>query len=355
MAMGLGFRMSKEAAGSHAVSFFLGAALPTALLFFLASDRLGEGLSTISHNWGNGPSGDDDANDEVMFKGLAELLPRVAMDDRTVIITSVNEAWAQPGSLLDLYLDSFKNGEDTAHLLDHLLVVALDARGFHRCQAVHPYCYLLNATSVDMSSAKPFMSPDYLELVWTKLVFQQRVLELGYNFLFTDCDMVWFRNPFRHFPVYADMSCSSDDFKPSRAPLDNPLNTGLYYMKTTNRTIEMMKYWRAARERFPGQHDQAVFVNIRHELVGKLQVRIEPLDTVYYGGICEYHDDPEKVCTIHADCCVGLDTKVHDLMAFAADWKNYTSLTPEARQKGKGAFKWTYPTRCRDSIGWRKP
>jgi len=168
-----------------------------------------------------------------------------------------------------------------------------------------------------------------------------------------DCDMVWFRNPFRHFPVYADMSCSSDDFKPSRAPLDNPLNTGLYYMKSTNRTIEMMKYWRAARERFPGQHDQAVFVNIRHELVGKLHVKIEPLDTVYYGGFCEYHDDPEKVCTVHANCCVGLDTKVHDLKDFAADWKNYTSLTPEARQKG--GFKWTYPTRCRDSIGWRKP
>lgn len=121
-----------------------------------------------------------------MFKGLAELLPNVAMDDRTVIITFVNEAWAQPGSLLDLYLESFKNGEDTAHLLDHLLVVALDARGFQRCEAVHPHCYLLlNVTSVDMSSAKPFMSPDFLELVWTKLVFQQRVLELGYNFLVT--------------------------------------------------------------------------------------------------------------------------------------------------------------------------
>jgi len=107
------------------------------------------------------------------------------MEDRTVIITSVNEAWAQPGSLLDLYLESFRNGEDIAHLLNHLLVVALDARGFERCKAVHPHCYFLNATSVDMSSAKPFMSPDYLELVWTKLTFQQRVLELGYNFLFT--------------------------------------------------------------------------------------------------------------------------------------------------------------------------
>lgn len=122
---------------------------------------------------------------QVLFKGLPELLPKVAMEDRTVIITSVNEAWAQPGSLLDLHLESFKNGEDIAHLLNHLLVVALDARGFERCKAVHPHCYFLNATSVDMSSAKAFMSPDYLELVWTKLTFQQRVLELGYNFLFT--------------------------------------------------------------------------------------------------------------------------------------------------------------------------
>jgi hypothetical protein len=57
----LGFG-SKEA-GSHAVSFLLGAALPTALLFLLASDRLGEGLSSISRSWGSGavapPAGED--------------------------------------------------------------------------------------------------------------------------------------------------------------------------------------------------------------------------------------------------------------------------------------------------------
>nr|CAB3479268.1 unnamed protein product [Digitaria exilis] len=229
---------------------------------------------------------------QVVSKGLAELLPKMAMEDRTVIITSVNEAWAQPGSLLDLFLESFKNGEDIAHLLNHLLVVALDARGFDRCKVVHPHCYLLDVT-IDMSSAKPFMSPDYLEVVWIKLTFQQR-----------DCDMVWFRNPFRHFTVYSDMSCSLDGFNPAIAPLDNPFNTGFYYIKSTNRTIEMMKYWRAARERFPGQHDQTVFISIKHELV-------------------------------------------------AADWKNYTSLTSELRHKG--GFKWTYPTRCRDSIGWRKP
>ncbi|CAO2172558.1 unnamed protein product [Urochloa humidicola] len=361
--MGLGRRKDGGGIISHAASFLLGVALPTALLFFLASDRLGEGLSTISRSWGGTgttqlPIADGAAparDEEVEFVGLDELLPKVAMEDRTVIITPVNEAWARPGSLLDLYLDSFKNGEDIAHLVNHVLVVALDTLGFDRCKAVHPHCYHLKVptATANMSSAKGFMSRDYLELVWTKLTFQQRVLELGYNFLFTDADMIWFRNPFQHIALYADMSCSSDDFKPSRAPLDQPLNTGLYYMKSTNRTIEMVKYWRAARARYRDWHDQRVFVAIKRELVTKLHVKIEPLETIYFGGFCEYHDDPEKVCTMHADCCIGLENKVHDLSDIAADWKNYTGMAPEERKKGD--FKWTYPTRCRKSSKWRKP
>jgi hypothetical protein len=53
--MGAGLFGGSSKQSGHAVSFLLGAALPTALLFFLASDRLGEGLSTISSSWrGNG-------------------------------------------------------------------------------------------------------------------------------------------------------------------------------------------------------------------------------------------------------------------------------------------------------------
>jgi hypothetical protein len=61
--MGLGF--GRKEAGSHAASFLLGAALPTALLFLLASDRLGEGLSSISRSWGSGavPPAGDGANE----------------------------------------------------------------------------------------------------------------------------------------------------------------------------------------------------------------------------------------------------------------------------------------------------
>jgi hypothetical protein len=117
---------------------------------------------------------------------LDELLPKVAMEDKTVILTSVNEVWTRPNSLLDIFIDGFKNGEDTAHLRDHILIVAMDARGFEGCKAVHPHCYLLQLKSgMDMNKAKWFGSPEYVELVWRKLSLQQSVLELGYNFIYT--------------------------------------------------------------------------------------------------------------------------------------------------------------------------
>lgn len=127
----------------------------------------------------------------VGFAGLAELLPRVAMEDRTVILTLANEAWTQPGSLLDIYRESFRNGEDTERFLNHVLVIAVDAGGFDRCKAVHPHCYHLEVVrSTNLSSASKFMTKEFVDLVWLKLSFQQRILELGYNFLFTARSMI---------------------------------------------------------------------------------------------------------------------------------------------------------------------
>ena len=120
------------------------------------------------------------------FADLAQMLPKVATDDRTVIITSVNEAFARPNSLLGLFRESFQVGEGIGHLLNNVLVVAVDAKAFSYCKAVHPHCYLLEVkSSTNLSSENSFLSEAYVELVWAKLSLQQRVLELGYHFFFT--------------------------------------------------------------------------------------------------------------------------------------------------------------------------
>ncbi|XP_044345278.1 uncharacterized protein At4g15970-like [Triticum aestivum] len=115
------------------------------------------------------------------------MLRRAAMEDRTVIMTSVNEAWAAEGSLLDSFLESFRVGLNISHLVKHIVVVAMDEGALRRCRAVHPHCHLLlpDVDGLDLSGAKSYMTKDYLDLVWSKLRLQHRVLLLGYNLLFT--------------------------------------------------------------------------------------------------------------------------------------------------------------------------
>ncbi|CAO2181914.1 unnamed protein product [Urochloa humidicola] len=352
----------------HLGSFLLGALLPTALLFFLASDRVGERLTSISSfgneyllspsrqanltsEGGSMPAGEEQQQQD-KFPGLAELLPRVATADRTVIVTSVNEAWAAPGSLLDLFRESFRNGEGIEHLLNHTLIVAVDAGGFHRCRAVHPHCFLLEVTSANVSAANHFLTKGYLELVWTKLSLQQRVLELGYNYLFTDVDVMWLRDPFRHINLYADVTMSCDAFSGEAESLRNSPNTGFYYVKSSERTVGMLRYWRAARALFPADHDQQVFDNVKRELAGKkLGVRIAFLDTAVFGTFCELREGIDgRVCTMHANCCFGLDNKVRELRSVIAAWKKYTGMAPAERKSGEA--RWAYPKRC-TAARWR--
>jgi Nucleotide-diphospho-sugar transferase len=107
---------------------------------------------------------------------FAILLKIASMSDNTVILTSVNEAWTAPNSLLDLFLESFHASEEIEHLLN---------KAFERCTSVHPHCYFLKTKGIDYSSEEVFMSKDYPEMMWGRNELQQRILELGFNFLFT--------------------------------------------------------------------------------------------------------------------------------------------------------------------------
>ncbi|GFP93966.1 uncharacterized protein at4g15970 [Phtheirospermum japonicum] len=98
---------------------------------------------------------------------LERVLRDASMPDKTVILTTLNEAWAAPNSVVDLFLDSFRFG-------------------------------------VDFSHEAYFMTPDYLKMMWRRIDFLRSVLEMGYNFVFTDADVMWFRDPFPYFHPNAD-------------------------------------------------------------------------------------------------------------------------------------------------------
>ncbi|KAF8653809.1 hypothetical protein HU200_061930 [Digitaria exilis] len=327
------------------ICFFLGAALTAAFVFLGATMDVNWRLSEMAV-WGNG------AREEVgdlakPFAELAELLKNASMEDKTVIVTSINQAYAAPGSLLGLFLESFRAGEGTARLLNHLLIVAVDPGAFQTCQSVHRHCYLLRPdhAAADLGAEKFFMTPDYLDMMWARNKFQQTILELGFNFLFTDIDILWFRDPMRHIAITSDIAIASDYFNGFQDSIHNLPNGGFLYVRSKARTVEFYRRWRAARSRFPaGTNEQHILASTQAPLSRELGVRMQFLDTANCGGFCQLSGDLRRVSTMHANCCTGLANKVHDLRSVLRDWRNYTAAPMEARRRGD--FRWTKPGRC---------
>lgn len=126
-----------------------------------------------------------DKQTEGELKELRSIFARASMPNKTVIITTLNEAWAAEGTMIDLFLLSFRRGENITHLLNHVVIVTLDQKAHERCVHLHPHCFRLRTDGVDYSAEKKFMTEDYLKMMWRRIEFLAGVLEMGYSFVFS--------------------------------------------------------------------------------------------------------------------------------------------------------------------------
>jgi hypothetical protein len=107
------------------------------------------------------------------------------MDNKTIILTTLNAAWASSGSVIDLFIDSFRRGVRTSSLLRHLVIITFDWKAYKRCMKIHAYCFALATENVDFSQEKRFLTAGYLDMMWKRLDFLRLVLEKGYSFIFS--------------------------------------------------------------------------------------------------------------------------------------------------------------------------
>jgi hypothetical protein len=157
---------------------------------------------------------------------------------------------------------------------------------------------------------------------------------------------MWFRNPFPHFYTDGDLQIACDHYVGNATDLRNIANGGFNYVKSNDQSIEFYKFWYSSRFRYPGYHDQDVFNFIKHDpYTTGIGLTIKFLSTTYFGGICEPSRDLNKVCTMHANCCIGLQSKIHDLRIMMEDWSNYMSMPPSLKQFR--AVSWRVPQNCR--------
>ncbi|GAB2282462.1 hypothetical protein Dimus_017005 [Dionaea muscipula] len=282
---------------------------------------------------------------DIIEYSLEKVLKDAATEDNTVILTTLNEAWAAPDSIIDLFLESFRIGDRTRNLLNHLVIVALDKKAYKRCSTLHAYCIALVTEGFDFSGEAYFMTPNYLKMMWRRIDFLRSILEMGYNFVFTDADIMWFRDPFMHFYMDADFQIACDQFSGDSLDLGNRPNGGFNYVRSNNKTIEFYKFWHSSRDRFPDHHDQDVLNMIKYDpFVKEVGLKMRFLDTAYFGGLCEPSRDLNRVCTMHANCCYGMDSKLCDLRIMLQDWRRFMSLPPALKRSS--SYSWRVPKNC---------
>ncbi|OEL38427.1 Uncharacterized protein BAE44_0000552 [Dichanthelium oligosanthes] len=254
---------------------------------------------------------------------LEVALRGAAYANRTLILTVLNEAYAEDDGLLDLFLQSLREGDGTAQLIDHVLFVAMDRQAFRRCRSLGGLrCYLLrqrDGAAADLSSEQLYMSDGFIRMMWRRIRFLGDVLKHGYSFIFTDMDVMWLRNPFPKLEIGngEDLLISSDKF--SGVPHDyvgNELNTGFFFAASNGRTVALFDEWHAARRASPGMKEQDVLNRMkRRGAFRRLGVRARVLDTARFSGFCQDSRDAAQVATVHANCCRTKRAKVADLRA----------------------------------------
>ncbi|CAN1754410.1 Uncharacterized protein At4g15970, partial [Linum perenne] len=345
-----------------------------------------QGPSTIRESSNTTP--DDQTLATVLHKATTTPTPTSIIPKKTVILVTITEALARPGSMLDLFLESFdgelpggsnrKNshsGDDNGGCRHFLRRFSLEILAV-AFLVIGGLCFL----SLDYSSSVPYgsfsdpilrrlippaMSPEndsptpappslspveesrfmtgvYLDMMWRRLEFLGSVLRLGYDFVFTDTDILWFKNPFPHFDIAADFHISADVFTGNTSDDRNSLpSCGFMFFRSNVRTIRFHKFWYDTKFRFPiGTNEQDAFNRIKFDpFLDEIGLRIRFLDTDYFGGNCSPVRDLELACTMHANCLVGLETKLRYLRNVLDDWRRFASLRG-TESRNSSLYEW---------------
>ncbi|CAK8541106.1 unnamed protein product [Lathyrus sativus] len=309
------------------------------LMFFLQYHNLGTVITTQTKY--------DSEKQE-----LIQVLKKATMKDRTVIITMVDESHARPGSMLEVFLQSFEYGRGTRRFLSHLVIVTMDEQAFQYCRLLHPYCIHPSTFqpyfSTKRRSVTTVTTPDHSVLSsWRRNHVLMQVIELGYNIIFTETDVLWLKSPLVNFHPELELSISCN-FVSDGGRAYFVQEGGIFFMKANSVTPEFLKHWKLTKVLYPDsnlEESMCATLDIHEDLVEHYDFRVHRIDTNHFGGFCQpYNDMLEDAYTIHANCCDDLQNKVHDLRIVLDDWLRFRNRVSKNNATEKTALRW--PQKC---------
>ncbi|WJX75698.1 hypothetical protein P8452_59206 [Trifolium repens] len=270
------------------------------------------------------------------------------MPDRTVILTMVDESHAKPGSMLEVLLQSFKTGQGTQRLLNHLVIITMDSKAFEYCRLLHPHCIHPSTFEHYFATKRQSLPiPDHSVFSWRRNNVLIEVIELGYNIIFTDTDVLWLKSPLQNFHPIHELSISCNFSSNEERPFSIQ-EGGIFFMKANAIALEFLKHWKLSKILYPTTNvEESLCATILHneDLVEMYGFRVHRVDTDHFGGFCRLNNDIlEKAYTIHANCCDDLTSKVHDLRIVLDDWFQFRKHVKNNNAAENMALRW--PQKC---------
>lgn len=221
-----------------------------------------------------------------------EALRRNAYDNTTILITTVNA-----GMLPFFY--NFMHYLQSAGV-QKFIVVAEDSRAYHELLL----CYRDHLLKFDVLFNETY-SAAYKSDLYNKIVSRRpslllSIMELGFNVLYTDVDVVWRANIVQKLACtgHYDIAVQSDE---------GGMCTGLMLLCRSGISLHILETWKSRLER--PTINQAAFDSI----VGNSNAKVLKLNRLLYQSGKEYFDrgtNRSVALTIHNNWIVGSGKKI---------------------------------------------
>jgi len=231
-------------------------------------------------------------------KRLLEVLKK--MPTKTVVVMTCNHG--QSELLMNFACSARARGFDLKNILvfptDKETKELADGMGFTT------FYEETMMAKVPKQEAQHYGDPIFTGAMYAKVISVQLVNELGYDLLFQDVDIVWYKNPLDYFhdkslPEF-DVYFQDDGSRQERyAPYS--ANSGFYYVRSNDLTKHLfrhMLYQADLIETWDSHQALLVALLGEHNSLMGLRVKIFPKEMEEFPGGLQYHREKESMMKI---------------------------------------------------------
>jgi len=233
-------------------------------------------------------------------KTLAELGPiaeRVAKDNVIIIMTC---NMGQSELLMNFVCNTRSRGLDISNVL--VFPTDIETKKLAEGMGLTTFFDFGNFEKMPQGEAKRYGDSTFVAMMFAKVVCVQLINHLGYDLLFQDVDLVWYKNPLDYFrdsstSLYNfDMYFQDDGSRSSRyAPMS--ANSGFYYVRNNEKTRYFFTSLLYAGDLIikSHSHQQAMIqLMAEHSSLFGLRVKVLNRDMEEFPGGWHYHSRSSK-------------------------------------------------------------